>query len=222
MGEISDSIIEKMEAGIYHSGNVYSKKGEKTMEKIITPEFRVSYPSVFRPCYFENSKPVYPGKDSHMYRDKNTKYRLTLIFDREKDLSELVTLVNSAVEKKWPDKAQRPSIILSPFRDSSEKGGKKGYENCVFVSATKLTDRGAPGLVDENRQEIIDPKEFYAGCYARASVTAFGWSYAGKNGVSFGLQNIQKIKDGEPFGDDSTAEEDFDPAAVQGRSPMFD
>ena len=183
------------------------------MEKIITPEFRVSYPNVFKPCYFVDNKPIYPAKDDPKYDE--AKYRLTLIFDKKTDLSAIQLLINDAIENKWPDLKLRPSNISSPFRDGSEKGGKAGYENCNFAAATKLSDRGAPVLVDENRDPIIDPKEFYAGCYARAQITAFGWKFANKHGISFGLKMIQKLRDGEPFAEDeSTVEEAFSPENV--------
>ncbi|MCH8286026.1 DUF2815 family protein [candidate division KSB1 bacterium] len=35
----------------------------------------------------------------------------------------------------------------------------------------------------------------------------------GNAGVSFGLGNVQKIKDGDPFGNRTKAEDDFSPVA---------
>jgi len=36
----------------------------------------------------------------------------------------------------------------------------------------------------------------------------------GKHGVSFGLQNLQKMNDGEPFSGKTKAEDDFESIAV--------
>ncbi len=67
-----------------------------------------------------------------------------------------------------------------------------------------------PGLVDASLQAIIEPSEFYAGCYARATINAYAYDRNGNRGVAFGLRNIQKIKDGDSFGGGSKAENDFD------------
>ena len=49
----------------------------------------------------------------------------------------------------------------------------------------------------------------YSGCYCRFSLNFF--SFAGKqNGVAAGLNNVQKVADGEPLGGRSRAEDDFD------------
>ena len=74
---------------------------------------------------------------------------------------------------------------------------------------------GKPGLVDADVQPIIDPTEFYAGCYAIASFNFYAWAHdEGGTGISAGLMNIQKVKDGEPFGaGNSKPEDDF--AAIE-------
>lgn len=50
--------------------------------------------------------------------------------------------------------------------------------------------------------------DFYAGVWCQARVTAYGYTYEGKSGVRFGLQNIFKIHDGEPLGVGKVAPED--------------
>ena len=55
-------------------------------------------------------------------------------------------------------------------------------------------------VVDRNVDPIIHTSEFYGGCYAICKVNAYAWEYKNKKGVSFGLGNIQKIKDGERLG----------------------
>ena len=67
-----------------------------------------------------------------------------------------------------------------------------------------------PGVVDQNVQPIIEAEEMYAGCYARATLTAYAFDTAGNRGVAFGLQNIQKIRDGEPFTGREKAEDEFE------------
>jgi hypothetical protein len=67
-----------------------------------------------------------------------------------------------------------------------------------------------PGLVDASLQRIISEQDFYSGCYARATITAYGYDKAGNVGVAFGLQNVQKLRDGEAFSGRTAAENDFD------------
>lgn len=67
-----------------------------------------------------------------------------------------------------------------------------------------------PGVVDAQRNRI--PAEtVYSGSYVRAALSCFTYDYNGKKGVSFGLNNVQFIKDGEAFGGRaSDPEDDFD------------
>ncbi len=162
-------------------------------KKVVTPIFRVSFPAVFKPEGMDGSEP---------------KYGVTMLFDSEADLTELKQIARAAVKEKWGDKP--PANMRTPFRDGAEKPDLDGYAGCVFVAARS---KRRPGVVDENVQPIIDESQFYAGCYARASVTAYTYDKSGNKGVSFSLVNVQKIKDGEPFSSTSNPEDDFGPAS---------
>lgn len=167
------------------------------MEKLMSPEFRVSFPAVFEPVIYGESKP---------------KYSVVMLFDKSVDLLELKNIAKKAVEAKWPDPEKRPKNLRNPFRDGdAEKPDVPGYENVTFVNASSLQK---PGLVDANVQDIIDESEFYAGCYARATLTAYAYDTKGNKGVSFGLQNIQKIRDGDPFSGKTNPQDDFNEVAT--------
>jgi hypothetical protein len=162
----------------------------------MTPEFRLSFPSLFEPTSFEGGEP---------------KYRVTMLFKKDQDLKALKELVNSTLEDRWPDPKKRPKNIKIPFRNGDvEKEGLEGYENTIFVSATS---KQKPGVVDQNVQDIISSEDIYAGCFARATVTAFSYDRAGNRGVAFGLQNIQKLRDGDTFSGKVSAESDFEAVA---------
>ncbi|HER7947796.1 TPA: DUF2815 family protein, partial [Streptococcus pyogenes] len=66
-----------------------------------------------------------------------------------------------------------------------------------------------PGVVDGNRQEIIDTSELYSGIYGRASITFYAFNSNGNKGIACGLNNLQKLRDGEPLGGRTRAEDDF-------------
>ena len=64
-------------------------------------------------------------------------------------------------------------------------------------------------MVDAQRQPIINKEDFYSGCYAVASYSVYCYDKPTSKGVSFGLYNVMKIKDGEPLISRHVAEADF-------------
>lgn len=167
--------------------------------KQITPEFRVSFPNVFR-----TAKPMAGATG-------DPKYGITALFKPGEDLSGLKAAAEEAIVEKWgADKSKWPKNLRSPFRDQGEKEFDGYVEGAIFINATS---KQRPGLVDANMNDIIDESEFYAGCYARASINAFAYDTAGNRGVAFGLNNVQKLRDGEPLGGRTRPEDDFEPVA---------
>ena len=77
----------------------------------------------------------------------------------------------------------------------------------MFINANSSA---APGIVDIDRQPILERSEVYSGVYGRASVTMYAFNSNGNRGIACGLNNLQKIRDGEPLGSRSRAEDDFD------------
>ena len=67
----------------------------------------------------------------------------------------------------------------------------------------------APGVVDANRNEIMDKSEVYSGCYSGASINFYAFNANGNRGIACGLNNLQKIRDGEHLGGRARAESDF-------------
>ena len=51
--------------------------------------------------------------------------------------------------------------------------------------------------------------EVYSGVYGRASINFYAFNSNGNKGIACGLNNLQKIRDGEPLGGRSRAEDDF-------------
>jgi len=67
-----------------------------------------------------------------------------------------------------------------------------------------------PGIVDKDLVEILDPDEVYSGCYGRASISFYPFNVNGNRGVGVGLNNIQKLSEGERLGGSrASAEDDF-------------
>lgn len=168
-------------------------------KKCTTPEFRVSFPHVFeKHSGFETQEP---------------KYSLVMLFTKKTDLKELRRAAFNAAVEKWGPKEKWPKNLRQPFRDGDEKQDLQGYSGTIFISASskqkpqvvgnKKVDGQFPRL--EKEDEI-----FYAGCYARATLIAFAYDKMGNKGISFSLQNVQKLRDGEQFSGRKNADDEFD------------
>lgn len=99
------------------------------------------------------------------------------------------------------------STLKTPLRDGdAERPDDPAYANSYFVNANSIT---APGVVDADRQPIIDTSEVYSGVYGRASINFYAYATKTAKGISCGLNNLMKVKDGDPLGGHSRAEDDF-------------
>lgn len=181
---------------------------QEQKRQIVTPKFRVSFPAL------AEAKTA-PGSTT-------PKFSVVALFDKATDLSELKALAKAAVELKWPDPAKRPKGLRSPFRDGSEKEDIEGYAGTVFCT---LSSKLRPGVVDKNAKRISEindiQEQVYPGCYGRATVIAYAYDNAGNRGVAFGLQNFQKLAEGEPLGGRTKPEDDFGPVeGGEGAAPQ--
>lgn len=175
-----------------------------TDQTVITPEFRISYPHLFTPTMNTLKTPPEP------------EYSLVAIFAVGEDLSALVAAAEAAIAERWV--GARPRDLRSPFRKAEEKQDPETGDFPAGMAPgafwLSLRSKYAPGVVDAAVQPIIDPNEIYGGCYCIAQVSAYAYSRGGNSGVSFGLRNVQKIRDGEPFGSSRiSAEEVFRPVS---------
>ena len=94
-----------------------------------------------------------------------------------------------------------------PLRDGDkERKGDEAYKNAWFVNANSTTK---PGIVDADRNPILDSSELYSGIIGRASINFYAFNSNGNKGIACGLNNIQKLADGPRLGGHASAAEDF-------------
>ena len=99
------------------------------------------------------------------------------------------------------------STLKTPLRDGDlERPDDEAYKNSYFINANSVT---APGIVEADRNPIIDRSEMYSGVKGRASINLYAYNVNGNRGIACGLNNLQKISDGTPLGGKSRAEDDF-------------
>lgn len=127
--------------------------------------------------------------------------------------TETIEKIKAAIEQakkdslsKWGGKI--PANLKLPLRDGDiDRLEDDAYADSYFFNANS---RQAPQVVDKNVQSILDQSEVYSGCYGRISVNFYGFNNNGNRGIAAGLGNIQKLKDGEPLGGRTNAEDDFE------------
>ena len=99
------------------------------------------------------------------------------------------------------------SVLKTPLRDGDlERPDDPAYAGSYFVNANATS---APGIVDADRNPILTRSEVYSGVYGRASISFYAFNSSGNKGIACGLNNLQKIRDGEPLGGKAFAESDF-------------
>jgi hypothetical protein len=178
---------------------------DETKETLFTPEFRVSFPDVFKATSVNNSEP---------------KFRLSMLFAPGADLSELRALASRVAVARWGADKVKEMVAAGKFKSPFLDGANDKYElppGTILVRATTLFQ---PGIVDEQNQPILRPEEFYGGCYAWARVHAFTHHHAqSKPGVSIGFDVVQKLRDGKPFQNRPDASKVFKPVAGSAAAP---
>ena len=173
----------------------------KNPTKVITgPETRWSYANVWEPKAIDGGTP---------------KYSVSLIIPKTDTAT--IEKIQAAIKAAYEEGASRLkgngktvpqlSVLKTPLHDGdAERPDDEAYANSYFINANSAS---APGIVDADRQPIIDHNEVYSGVYGRASINFYAFNSNGNKGIACGLNNLQKIRDGEPLGGKSRAEDDF-------------
>lgn len=165
--------------------------------KVITGKVRFSYVNIFRSRSFRE------GQDA--------KYSICLLIPKtdKKSVAEIKRAIDAAIDEgiasKWGGK--KPKNLKLPLRDGDDERAEEApeYEDMYFLNANSNTK---PGIVDRDLNEILDPDEVYSGCWGRASINFYPFDSNGNRGIGVGLNNIQKLKDGERLGAARAAAED--------------
>lgn len=166
--------------------------------KVITGKVRFSYANVFEP--------------KAISEDQEKKYSVSLIIPKSdtRTIDKIKKAVQAALEEGKSSKfgGKIPAKYKNPLRDGDEeRPDDENYADSYFVNANA---NKKPGVVDENRDEIIDKDEFYSGCYGRASINLYAFNVNGNKGIAAGLNGVQKLEDGERLGGGVfNADEDF-------------
>lgn len=166
--------------------------------KVVTGKVRFCFVNVFEP--------------TAMNEGDTPKYSVCILIPK----SDTKTLdkINKAIEAakqvgkaKLADKNGKiPSNIKLPLRDGDdERGDDPSFEGMYFINANS---QRKPSVVDKELNPIMQKEEFYSGCYGRASINFYAYNVSSK-GIAAGLNNLQKLEDGEMLAGGASAEDDF-------------
>ncbi len=175
-----------------------SKMAKINGTKVTTGEVRFSYANVFVPTSMEGNDP---------------KYGVALLIPKTD--TETVKFIQQAIQAAAEEGKAKlggkiPAKLKTTFRDGDEeKPDDEAYAGHYFLNCSSKTKpgvvkKGSAGLV-----EITDETEFYSGCYGKAVVNFYAYNSNGNKGVSAGLNNLLKTRDGEAFAGKARAEDDF-------------
>lgn len=175
---------------------------EKSPSRMTTGLVRLSYFNGWKPTSVEE------GGDK--------KYNTALLIPKsdKATLGKIEAAVNYLKEeakKKYNGKL--PPKFKTPLRDGDEeKADDDNYAEMYFLNCSSKNKPKIVGMERDtagNLKEITEESEVYSGAYARVSLNFFLFDTKGNKGIGVGLNNIQKVKDGEPLSGGSSAEDDF-------------
>lgn len=111
----------------------------------------------------------------------------------------------------------QPKISVHDGDGVRPSDGQPFGEECKGCWVFTASSRQRPRVVDVNLQDILDSTQIYSGMYANIGVTFFGYNAPQNKGIGVGLENVQKISDGEPLGGTrASVDDDFAPLAQAG------
>lgn len=157
--------------------------------RIITPVSRCSFVKVFK-------------------ADEDGNYSIVQMFPKETtDMTDIEGAIEHVLQESY--KGKKAGIHM-PIRDGDDpKDTYSEYDGFEGMWIVRSKTSFPPGVVDKQLQDIIDPSEFYSGAWARCSITCYAYENSGNKGISFALNNVQKIKDDESLGGAQAASNEF-------------
>lgn len=147
--------------------------------------------------------------------NENDKFGATILVPKADKA--MIARINAAIEaanklgaskngKDWP---ARPKTTWYDG-DDYQPSGKAWPAECAGHMVLRTTASQQPGVVDRRCQPIIDTTQVYSGMWANCDINFFPYANSSV-GISCGLNHIQKVRDDEPFGGRTRAQDVFKP-----------
>ena len=180
-----------------------------SQNQFTTGEVRLSYTHLYEPYSSNNGDPKYSTTVLVPKSDVQAKARIDAAVNAAKQ---------KGVAEKW--NGIMPPVIALPIYDGDgvrPNGDAFGAEcrgHWVFTASSK----NPVPMVDANLNPMLQKGELYSGCYARVCVSVFAYNSNGRRGIGFGLEAVQKLRDGDPLGGGVSISDAFGSGAFGGTS----
>ena len=178
---------------------------EMNTTKVVTGKVRFSFVNVFEARAFGEGQ--------------TPKYSVMLLIPKSDvgTINRIKKAIDAAAQKGISTKfgGKLPAILKTTLKDADKDTDQDGevfadkWDYTAGHYIINVSSKIQPQIVDADCNPIINPTEFYSGCYGRASINFFAYNNQGNKGISAGLNNLQKLEDGESLGSFTTAEQDF-------------
>lgn len=197
--------------------------------KVITGEVRLSYARLITPKANDKGTDVWSVLLLIPKKDKVTIAKLRAAAEKALETG----LSNGKIKKGTSLKNAWTTLKDGDERDDLDEAPE--YADTYYMNVNAYRQ---PGVVIHERDEdgdfvyengkkklvpITDERDIYSGCYAKASISAYPFNYENtKRGITFGLENILKIRDGEPLGGAAASpDSDFADEGGDGDDPLI-
>lgn len=132
--------------------------------------------------------------------DDRPKYKLTLIFDKDEDLSGVHKMMMESAKTKF----KKEEVMSKKFKwgvkvEDGESEIDFLEEGVQVINANRNGDFSAPVILGQTKGERLTEADFKAGDYFRALISSYPYEYKGKKGVALNFDGIQFVKEGEAF-----------------------
>jgi len=172
------------------------------MSKIMLPNVRLSFPSLFH-------KAVFDGKE--------TKFEATFLIDKNEQadkIKEIKAAIDAAIKENLKGAKLPADKLCMKDGDGIEYAGYAGH------MSLKASSQKRPIVLNRDKTPLTeDDNKLYAGCYVNAIIELWAQNNQFGKRINANLLGVQFFKDGEPFADGVTAsasdfeafkDEDFD------------
>jgi hypothetical protein len=176
--------------------------------RFLTPKFRGSYVTVFKP--------------RRVGDDGDEKYGITIVLPKgapetKAFIAKLEKEFKVAMTEKFGKILPFTSCKHYPIRDGDEYLDNDGNPRPEFENSTIIPAKSAsqPGIMvkdaDGTKRAPESEREIYSGAWFYASVSVYAWANKkGGKGVSVSLSGVIKVADDDAFGGSRFSENEFD------------
>lgn len=173
--------------------------------KVVTGKVRFSFVNVFEARAFGEGQ--------------TPKFSVMLLIPKSDvaTMERIHKAIKNAAQKGLSTKfgGKLPTVLKTTLKDAdkdTDQDGELFADKWPYAAGhyiINVSSKNQPQIVDAACNPIINPTDFYSGCYGRASINFFAYNNNGNKGISAGLNNLQKLEDGESLGGSTSAEQDF-------------